>query len=143
MLTLCYSAKTQNNSTITFGTPGVQRTGRVFNAFILNEMDMLEKTKVYATDLNTDVIEQAQKGEYKYRFNIGYLYNFDKVVKENPYNYEEYYDIPYEKYFTIDKANDCIKMNDFLREKPIYKKHDLVKEGNTLYVKFDLILLEC
>jgi chemotaxis protein methyltransferase CheR len=31
-------------------------------------------------------------------------------------------------------------MNDELRSKPVFKKHDLVKEGNTNYVKFDLIL---
>ena len=107
---------------------------------ILNEMGLLEKSKIYATDLNSDVIDQAQKGDYKYRFNIGYLDNFDKVIKENPYNYEEYYDVPYDKYFSVDKASDSIRMHDFLREKPIYKKHDLVKEGNTLYVKFDIIL---
>ena len=61
-------------------------------------------------------------------------------MKENPYNYEEYYDIPYDKYFNIDKTKDTIKMHKFLRDKPIFKKHDLVKDGNTMYVKFDLIL---
>ena len=35
---------------------------------------------------------------------------------------------------------DTIQMHDFLRNKPIYKKHDLVKENNTLFVKFDIIL---
>jgi chemotaxis protein methyltransferase CheR len=133
--------KLKNNSVINIWHAGCSTGQEVYSMMIvLNEMGMLDKTKLYATDLNSDVIEQSQKGEYKYRFNIGYLDNFDKVIKENPYNYEEYYDVPYEKYFTIDKANDSIQMNDFLREKPIYKKHDLVKEGNTLYVKFDLIL---
>jgi hypothetical protein len=56
---------------------------------LLNELDLLEKTKIYATDINTDVIETAKLGEYKYRFNLSYLDNFDKVVKENPYNYEK------------------------------------------------------
>jgi chemotaxis protein methyltransferase CheR len=133
--------KFKNNSVINIWHAGCSTGQEVYSMLIiLNEMDMLDRAKIYATDLNTDVIEQAQKGEYKYRFNIGYLDNFDKVVKENPYNYEEYFDVPYDKYFTIDKASDAIKMKDFLREKPIYKKHDLVKEGNTLYVKFDLIL---
>jgi chemotaxis protein methyltransferase CheR len=31
-------------------------------------------------------------------------------------------------------------MNSFLAEKPVYKKHDLVKDGNIFYVKFDLII---
>jgi len=133
--------KLKNNSVINIWHAGCSTGQEVYSLMIiLNEMGLLEKSKIYATDLNTDVIEQAQKGDYKYRFNIGYLDNFDKVIKENPYNYEEYYDVPYDKYFQIDKPTDTIKMNDFLREKPIYKKHDLVKEGNTLYVKFDIIL---
>ncbi len=133
--------KFKNNSVINIWHAGCSTGQEVYSLMIiLNEMDMLDKAKIYATDINTDVLQQAQSGEYKYRFNIGYLDNFDKVIKENPYNYEEYYDVPYDKYFTIEKTADMIKMHDFLREKPIFKKHDLVQEGNTLYVKFDLIL---
>ena len=125
--------KLKNNTTINIWHAGCSTGQEVYSLMIiLNEMELLEKSKIYATDLNTDVIEQAQKGEYKYRFNIGYLDNFDKVIKENPYNYEEYYDVAYEKYFTIDKATDSIKMNDFLREKPIYKKQCPVGEPGLL-----------
>ncbi|MBN2485850.1 MAG: hypothetical protein JXB34_07735 [Bacteroidales bacterium] len=132
--------KLKNNSVINIWHAGCSTGQEVYSMMIvLNELGMLDQAKIYASDLNTDVMEQAQKGEYKYRFNIGYLDNFDKVIKENPYNYEEYYDIPYDKYFTIDKASDTIKMHDFLRQKPVYKKHDLVKEGNPMYVKFDII----
>jgi chemotaxis protein methyltransferase CheR len=106
---------------------------------LLNEMGMLEKAKIYGTDLNTDVLEIAKKGLYKYRFNIGYLDNFDKVIKENPYNYEKYNDIPYERYFDIDKTKDYLMMHPFLTEKPIFKKHDLVKENNIFYNKFDIV----
>jgi chemotaxis protein methyltransferase CheR len=101
---------------------------------------MLDKARVYATDINTDVMDIARQGEYKYRFNLAYLDNFDKVIKENPYNYEEYNDVPYSKYLDLDKANDTIRLHNFLTEKPVFKKHDLVTENNTLYVKFDLIL---
>jgi chemotaxis protein methyltransferase CheR len=133
--------KLKSNSVINIWHAGCSTGQEVYSMMIiLNEIGILDKAKIYATDLNTDVIDQAKKGEYKYRFNIGYLDNFDKVIKENPYNYEEYYDVPYEKYFSIDKASDTIKMHNFLREKPIYKKHDLVKDTNTLFVKFDLIL---
>lgn len=132
--------KLKNNSNINIWHAGCSTGQEVYSMMIiLNEMGLLEKTKIYASDLNTDVMEQAKRGEYKYRFNIGYLDNFDKVIKENPYNYEEYYDVSYDKYFKIDKATDSIKMNDFLREKPIYKKHDLVRDGNVMYVKFDII----
>lgn len=133
--------KFKNNSTINIWHAGCSTGQEVYSLMIiLNEMGLLDRAKIYATDLNEDVMAHAQKGEYKYRFNIGYLDNFDKVIKENPYNYEDYYDVPYDKYFTIDKPTDTIQMRDFLREKPIYKKHDLVNDGNSLYVKFDMIL---
>jgi len=133
--------KLKNNSNINIWHAGCSTGQEVYSLMIiLNEMGLLDKAKIYATDLNDDVMKHAQQGQYKYRFNIGYLDNFDKVIKENPYNYEEYYDVPYDKYFSVDKPTDTIKMHDFLREKPIYKKHDLVKDGNSLYVKFDIIL---
>jgi chemotaxis protein methyltransferase CheR len=106
---------------------------------LLNELEMLDRAKIYGTDINTDVLEIAKKGNYKYRFNIGYLDNFDKVVKENLYNYEKYNEVPYSKYFEIDKNKDQLKMLPFLTEKPIFRKHDLVKDNNIFYNKFDLI----
>ncbi len=131
----------KNNSVINIWHSGCSTGQEVYSMLILlHELGLFEKAKVYATDINTDVIDIAKSGEYKYRFNIAYLDNFDKVIKENPYNYEEYNDVPYHKYFDIDKTNDVIKMKSFLREKPVFKKHDLVLENNTLYVKFDLIM---
>jgi len=131
----------KNNSIINIWHSGCSTGQEVYSMLILlHELDLFDKAKVYATDINTDVIDIAKSGEYKYRFNIAYLDNFDKVIKENPYNYEEYNDVPYSKYFDIDKTNDVIKMKSFLREKPVFKKHDLVLENNTLYVKFDLIM---
>ena len=106
---------------------------------LLNELDLLEKAKVFATDLNTEMLEKAKKGEYRYRFNLNYLDNFDKVIKENPYNYEDIRDVPYEKYFDIDKNKDIITMKPFLRDKAVYRKHDLVNDKNIFYSKFDII----
>ncbi len=106
---------------------------------LLNEMGLYDKAKIYGSDINGDVLEIAKRGIYKYRFNIGYLDNFDKVIKENPYNYEKYNEIPYSKYFEIDQTKDYIKMLPLLTEKPVFKKHDLVKENNIFYTKFDII----
>ena len=133
--------KLKDNSIINIWHAGCSTGQEVYSMLILlQELDIFDRAKVYATDLNTDVLEGARQGIYKYRFNLSYLDNFDKVIKENPYNFEEYNDIPYEKYFEIDKTADTIKMNNILKEKPIFKKHDLVTEDNTLYVKFDIIL---
>jgi len=103
-------------------------------------MGLLEKANVFASDINTDVLARAKSGEYSYRFNLEYFDNFNKVIRENPFNFEEHIDIPYEKYFDIDKINDIIKVKDFLRRKPVWFKHDLVTEGNIFNTKFDLIL---
>ena len=46
----------------------------------------------------------------------------------------------WKKYFHNDEASDSIQMKDFLREKPLYKKLDLVKDPNLFLVSFDLIV---
>lgn len=131
----------KNNNVINIWHAGCSTGQEVYSMLILlNELNLLERARIYATDINTDVMDLARQGEYRYRFNLSYLDNFDKVIKENPYNYDEYNDVPYDKYFTLDKANDTIRMHPFLREKPVFKKHDLVTENNSMYVKFDLIL---
>jgi len=106
---------------------------------LLNELDLLDKTNIYASDINVDVIEKAKKGIYKYRFNLNYFDNFDKVLKQNPFNFEDIKDVAYDKYFKIDKNKDIIIMNKELRDKPKWQKIDLVKEKNLFYKKFDII----
>ena len=107
---------------------------------LLSEMGLLDKTELYATDLNTDAIETAKKGIYKYKFNISYLDNFDKVIRNDVNNPLIVKDIPYQKYFEIDNLSDKIKINQPLLEKPIYAKHDLVKDSNIFHVSYDLIM---
>ena len=133
--------KFKNQSVINIWHAGCSTGQEVYSMMmLLNELGFLEKTKIYATDINSDVLDIARAGIYKYRFNIGYLDNFDKVLKENPYNYEDLYDVPYSRYFDIDKSKDIIKMHKYLTEKPVFRKHDLVKDNNLFYVKFDIIL---
>ena len=133
--------KFSENRNINIWHAGCSTGQEVYSMMILlNELGLLDKAKIFASDLNTDALGAAKKGNYKYRFNIGYLDNFDKVIKENPFNYDEYNDVPYSKYFKIDKVTDSIQINDFLRQKPIFRQHDLVKGGNLYFAKFDLIL---
>lgn len=131
----------KDNNVINIWHAGCSTGQEVYSMLILlEELELFDKAKVYATDINTDVIDTAKSGIYKYRFNIGYLDAFDKVIKENPYNYEEYREVSYDKYFDIDKAQDTIKMKQYLRDKPVFRKHDLVKGGNIFYTKFDIII---
>lgn len=131
----------KDNNTINIWHAGCSTGQEVYSMMILlNEMGMLERTKIFASDINTDVLDTAKRGTYKYRFNLNYLDNFDKVIKQNPLNFDEYKDVPYEQYFDIDKQKDIMQMKPFLVNKPIFRKHDLVTEGNVFYNKFDLIL---
>ena len=133
--------KLKDNETINIWHAGCSTGQEVYSMLIvLSELNLLDKARIYATDINVDAIDTAKKGVYKFRFNMTYLDAFDKVMKENPYNYDEYNDIPYAKFFEIDKSQDTIRMKQFLREKPVFKKHDLVKSDNIFYTKFDLIL---
>jgi len=107
---------------------------------LLHELGLFSRTNLYATDLNDDALNVARKGMYKYRFNIGYLENFDKVIRENPMNNEDYRDIPYSDYFEIDHVRDLITFRPFLLEKPVFRKLDLVHETNPFSVFFDIIM---
>ena len=109
-------------------------------AIMLKEHKLFDKCKIFASDLNTDVLDKARKGEYKYQFNVNYLSNFDTVLQEDPYNYTIEKEVNYNTYFEIDKKNDRIIMNDFLREKPLFRKMDLVKLENSFLTTFDIIL---
>ncbi|MBN2521406.1 MAG: hypothetical protein JXB17_12910 [Bacteroidales bacterium] len=131
----------KNRKNINIWHAGCSSGQEVYSMLILlNELGLFDSAKVLATDINPEMLEQAAKGVYKYRFNIGYLDNFDKVIRENPFNYEEYYDVPYEKYFELNKTKDIIQMNQFLIDKPFFRKHDLVMDGNMMFAKFDIIL---
>ena len=109
------------------------------NLMLLNELGLYDKARVYASDINAKILAAAQRGEYRYRFNLSYLDNFDLVVNTNPLNYEEKLAIPYSKYLKIDEAKDLIKIHDDLRQKPIFRRNDLVKGVNPFFVRYDII----
>ncbi len=131
----------QNSAVINIWHAGCSTGQEVYSMqILLNEMGLLEKARITATDINSDVLTQAAKGLYKYRFNISYLDNFDKVIRENPNIPDHFEMVPYEKYFEVDKTRDFIRMKPFLVDKPVFKKHDLVKEDNIFLTKFDIIM---
>jgi chemotaxis protein methyltransferase CheR len=131
----------QDRSPINIWHTGCSTGQEVYSMMILlNEMGLLQKSHIYATDINRQVIETAKKGIYKYRFNEVYLDNFDSVIRENPRDSNIYFEVPYSKYFEVDKTRDNIRMNELLLDKPVYLKQDLVKDPNPFEVVFDLIV---
>ncbi len=131
----------QNLPQINIWHPGCSTGQEVFSMMILlNEIGLLQKSRIYGSDINGDVLDVAREGVYKYRFNESYLDNFDAVIRENPRDSSTYFDIPYSKYFHIDKTRDNIRMNAQLLQKPMYKKQDLVRDPNPFDQTYDLIV---
>jgi len=103
---------------------------------LLHEHGIFEKVNIIGTDINSDVLEDARKGKYKYRFIAENLPNFDKVLNIHNDNYK----IPYESYMEISESKDLLTMKPFLTAKPRFFRHDIVGEGNIFGIKFDLIM---
>ncbi len=132
--------KLQNYEHIDIWHAGCSTGQEVYSMLILlNEAGLLEKARVYASDISIRALEKAKRGEYFYRFNIEQLKNFDEVIRKNPYNFEDYNDVPYSKYFEIDPVEDRLAVKPFLLEKVQFKKQDIVKLQNIFYRKFDII----
>lgn len=131
--------KLKNKTNINIWHAGCSSGEEVYSMLILlNEMDMLFNAKVFATDINTEILNKAKSGIFNSRLHHAYFDNFDKVIKTNPLNFEETIDVPYDKYFIIDQAKKSFMIKDFLRDKVTFKYHNLT-DGSIFY-KFDLIL---
>jgi chemotaxis protein methyltransferase CheR len=127
--------------TIRIWHPGCSTGQEVYSMLILLDgLGLLEKSEVYGSDLHQEVIDAARQGRYKYRFNQIYLENFDRVMLNGEGTFSWSQKKHWKKYFHIDETGDSIQMTDFLREKPVYKKLDLVKDSNLFLVHFDLIV---
>ena len=130
-----------HQDTIRIWHPGCSTGQEVYSMMILLDgMELLEKTEIYGSDLHEEIIETARQGRYKYRFNQGYLENFDRVMLNGEGSLSPGQKKHWKKYFNIDETRDIIQMKDFLRNKPVYKKLDLVKDTNLFLVHFDLIV---
>lgn len=107
---------------------------------ILNELQMLDKVRVFGSDINSDVLDVASKGIYKWRFNTHYLDNFKNVFGIEGADSVAVNDLFF-KYFTIDEKRDVLKVNDIILNKAEFIKHDLVTQPCSFYEnKFDIIL---
>ncbi len=105
------------------------------NLILLHNCGILSKSKVYATDINSDVLETAKKGKYKY------LNTYE--LKSNYYNaiskIQNGKNLAIENYFNIDEDDNSMQVKNLLLNKVIFKKHDILSETNPFNVKFDII----
>lgn len=121
--------KFASHQTIRVWHAGCSSGEEVFTmAIILKELDLLDKTKIYATDLSAPILEKAQQGIYSAR-------NMDV----NTMNYEMYGGDPkdFKKYYTI-KGHRAI-MDKSLVMNVNWMEQNLITTTKP-FMKFDIIL---
>ncbi len=107
---------------------------------ILNELELIDKVNILATDINQDLLEKAKLGEYNYKYNSDCFHNFNEAIRKNPFNKNIYNEVPYSRHFETNKIKKTIKVHENLRKKPVWIQHDLVNWTNIFDEKFDIII---
>jgi chemotaxis protein methyltransferase CheR len=102
-------------------------------------MELMEKSQVYATDINADALITAEKGEYRYRFNKQYIENFNAVFCTGDRGEKECFS-DHTMYMNVDATRDIIRMKKFLRRMPVWEKFDLVTDLEAFKGTFDIII---
>jgi len=128
----------KNRTSINIWHAGCSSGQEVYsNIIMLNELGLLERSKIYATDLNSKMISQAKYATYRYRFNKKHIDIFNSKLKANPVG--EISHIEIDKYYDVSEENDSMKIKGFIKNIPNFQKHDLVQEKLPFYNKFDII----
>lgn len=86
-------------------------------AILLREHGLLDRTIIYATDINTDALDQAQRGVFPLKNLPQYIENYYKAGGRNEFS--KYYHADYDR-FVIDRA---------LRKKIIFSNHSLATDS--------------
>lgn len=125
-----------NRPVLNIWHPGCSAGQEVYSMLILlQEYGYTGTVRSFGTDINTEMLEEAKKGKYKYRFMAEYLPNFDKVFEEKTGKKSVW-----ESYTDISIAKDVIAMKPHLTTHVNFMKHNLVCDENTFGTKFDLIM---
>jgi chemotaxis protein methyltransferase CheR len=125
----------RKNGVINIWHAGCSTGQEVFSLLILfNELGMLPKTRVFATDISQKALDKAKEGIYKHQIERGCIDNFSKVFND-PKKGEQILD----KYFDVDSMNDIITVKPLLKKNIKFIRHDLVKNDLPFYNKMDIV----
>jgi len=105
------------------------------NLILLNELKLLEKSNILATDLNSSMLKIAKSGKYNKRQNLKYIETFNTILNKEKGSQS----ILFEKYFEDTDSNNIVEVKRLLRKSSDFKRHDLVKGDIESRVKFDII----
>lgn len=125
----------RNNNFINIWVAGCSTGQEVYSLLILlNELEMLAKARIFASDISQKAIDIAARGVYKNQMDKGASDNFDETFKNDSGN-----SVDFTKYFDVDTEKDEIRVKSFLKKNIIFAKHDLVKNELPFYNKMDII----
>lgn len=108
------------------------------NIILLNELGLLKKTQVFATDINQQVLKEASIGIYRYSNNIKSIDTFNQLLQNNK-DRSQINTLDINKYFETNLIQDQFKIKNNYVALPIFKKHDLVQGAVPFNEKFDVI----
>jgi chemotaxis protein methyltransferase CheR len=95
-------------------------------AMMLDTLDMLDKSIIYATDFNNVIIQEAKNGLYS---NKSYLLAQENISKLN-------FEIDLDKYFY--KNRNFLTINEKIKEKILFFQHNLVEDSS--FNEFEIII---
>lgn len=95
-------------------------------AIVLKELNLLQKSLIYATDINPSVLEKAKKGIFPLNYLKGYSENY--VQSGGARDFSSYYTANY----------SLAKFDETLNSKMIFSTHNLVSDHS--FNEFQLIL---
>lgn len=120
-------ARVKDNNTIRIWHAGCSSGEEVYSmAILLKEMNLLDKVKVFATDINENVIEKAKLGQYSIKNTEINTSNYNKYNPESDFT----------KYFETDEK--VVKMDKSLISAVHFRNHNLTSLES--FSKFDIIL---
>jgi chemotaxis protein methyltransferase CheR len=87
-------------------------------AILMSEEGLFDRTMIYATDMNSRVIEQAKLGQFPLKKMKGYTSNY--VHSEGKSDFSEYYTV----------KDDVAVFNQELSKNIVFGQHNLVTDGS-------------
>lgn len=95
-------------------------------AIVLHEAGLLQRTRLYATDMNDRVLESGRNAIYPLRHMAAHTTNYQRAGGTASFS----------DYYTA--KHDGARMHDFLRRNIVWANHNLV--GDSSFNEFDVIL---
>ncbi len=95
-------------------------------AILLHEVGLYEKTKIYATDINTDVLTSAKNGCFPLEYMRKYTSNY--LLADGERAISDYYKV----------TNDGVKFHSYLTKNIVFAQHNLVTDRS--FNEFHVIL---